>query len=180
MTFNVPGLKPAIAQPSTMACWATVYTMMRSWKDQQSYTIVEALTEVGPKWLKIYQANTGLPSNDFSAFLTAAKMRSEPMMNPGSFRWTNLLSTKGLLWIGALSANVPGAGLHSRIIEGVTTGPGTPIRKGAKAKDVPVSFNIIDPFMGRRYIEPFSVFLGKFEGAIRLIYGEYYQIRHFA
>lgn len=172
MIFNVPGVKPVMAQPSTMACWATVYTMMRSWKDQQSYTILEALTAVGPKWVKIYQANTGLPSGDFAPFLQAAGMAKEPMMNPASFRWGELMSSKGLLWIGALSANVPGAGLHSRIIEGLTT--------DAKSAKTIKELHIMDPWLGRRYKESFADFTAKFEGAIRSTSGDYYQIRHFA
>ena len=35
------GIRTSIAQPSPMGCWATVYTMMKSWKDRCSYPIRE-------------------------------------------------------------------------------------------------------------------------------------------
>lgn len=153
-----------------MACWATVFTMMASWKYQASFDIASAIAKVGEKYLKIYQANTGLPSAEFGPFIAAANMGCEPMMNLAVPAWERLLTRYGLLWVGTLATVSPDSGLHSRIIEGITgNGPlgGT-------------SFKIIDPGGGRRYNEGLSTFLNKYEGAIRKTPGEYYQIRHFA
>lgn len=45
MAYQVPGKIVILDQNvvGTMACWATVYTMMKSWKDQASYDIRNAV-----------------------------------------------------------------------------------------------------------------------------------------
>ena len=52
--YQVPGIKTVLAQPSSMSCRATVYCMMRSWKDQMSYPIRDAVLKVGTKWADYY------------------------------------------------------------------------------------------------------------------------------
>ena len=170
MAFVVGGFKAVIAQPNTMACWATVYSMMVAWKRQQSVDIARAVEIVGSKYLTYYQANTGLPPAQFAPFLRAAGMTYQPMTNLPVSDWESLLERYGLLWVGTLAAAAPNSGLHSRIIEGI-------VGDGSSAG---ATFMIIDPAGGRRYNEPFMDFLNKYEGAIRSAKGEYYQIRHFA
>lgn len=166
---DVPGDKTVIAQPSSMACWATVYTMMISWKDQTEYDIEGAVEKVGHKYGDYYRRNTGLPANEFGPFLDAANMSYEPMANPTISGWADRLKKYGLLWVGTLASINPGAGLHSRIIERIT-GDETP---GG------TWLAIIDPDQGKRYQETISTFVRKYEGAIRGQAGTYYQIRHF-
>jgi len=157
-----------------MGCWATVYTMMKSWKDQASYPIRDAVGAVGIKWRDYYDASfatppQGLPSSEFGPFLVAARMSHEPMMNLTIEGWVSLLRRHGLLWIGASVTINPNTGLHSRILEGMA-GDGTP--NGT-------TMNMIDPDGGRQYVEPFMVFLAKYESGILSVGGEYFQIRHF-
>ena len=76
--YAIPGVFGPLAQPSGNACWATVYTMLVSWRRQQSLSIDTALVAVGQKWLDLYKADTGLPGSDKAAFLTAAGMVAEP------------------------------------------------------------------------------------------------------
>jgi len=163
-------MKVVLSQPNTMACWATVYAMMLSWKRQQSFDIAPAVETVGATYLTIFQNNTGLPSAQFGSFLVAAGMQRQPMINLPIASWEALLRRYGLLWVGALNTIGAGAGLHSRIVEGIA-GNGTAAGSSMK---------IIDPAGGRRYVETFPVFTAKYEGAIRITGGEYYQIRHFA
>jgi|SRR5580658_766607 hypothetical protein len=167
--YDVPGDKVVVAQPSSMACWATVYSMMISWKEQKSYAIEGAVESVGHKYGDYYRGNTGLPANEFGPFLDAADMSYEPMQNPTIGGWLDRLRCYGLLWVGTLASISPGAGLHSRIIEGIT---------GDESPDN-TWFSIIDPAGGKRYRENISTFLDKYEGAIRGQAGTYYQIRHF-
>jgi peptidoglycan hydrolase-like protein with peptidoglycan-binding domain len=172
--YNVPGMKTVVAQPSPMSCWATVYCMMRSWKDQSSYSIRDAVLRVGQKWAEHYDrsyppARRGLPSAEFGPFLRAANMRHQPMANLPVDEWARLLRQHGLLWIGASVTVNPNTGLHSRILEGIT-GTGQPAS---------TSMKIIDPAGGRQYTEQFPVFLAKYESGIRTASGEYFQIRHF-
>ncbi len=169
MPYMVPGMKVVLAQPSSMACWATVYTMMISWKRQQSMGIRQAVNDVDPKYAKIYDDNTGLPSTEFKPFLNAAGMSYEPMANLMIEAWVDLLRAYGLLWVGTLAGVSPGSGLHSRIIEGM--------RGDGHADDT--YMKIIDPAGGKRYEELFQTFLTKYEGGFIDANSEYYQIRHF-
>jgi peptidoglycan hydrolase-like protein with peptidoglycan-binding domain len=172
--YSVPGLKTVLSQPSPMSCWATVYCMMRSWKDQVSYPIRDAVLRVGQKWADYYDqsyppTNQGLPADQFGPFLREAGMDHEPMANLTIEQWARLLRTYGLLWIGASVTVNPNTGLHSRILEGIT-GNGEPASTFMK---------IIDPDGGRQYSEAFMVFLAKYESGIRSVSGEYFQIRRF-
>lgn len=172
--YQVPGTKTVLRQPSSMSCWATVYCMMRSWKDQSSYPIRDAVLKVGQKWADHYDKSypptkQGLPSSEFGPFLQAARMDHQPMANVTIEQWGRLLRQYGLLWIGASVTVNPDTGLHSRILEGIT-GNGEPDS---------TFMRIIDPAAGNQYPEPFMVFLAKYESGIRSVDGEYFQIRHF-
>lgn len=174
ITYSVPGVKTVLAQPSPMSCWATVYCMMRSWKDQYSYQTRDAVLKVGKKWADYYDKSfpptvQGLPSNEFGPFLQAARMQHQPMANLPIEGWAQLLRQHGLLWIGASVTINPNTGLHSRILEGIS-GDGQPQSTLMK---------IIDPDRGKQYTETFMVFLAKYESGIRTVAGDYFQIRHF-
>jgi len=173
-SYLVPGLKTVIAQPSPMSCWATVYCMMRSWKDQSSYPIRDAVLKVGTRWADYYDKSypptlAGLPSNLFGAFLSDAQMTHQPMMNLMIVDWARLLRRHGLLWIGASVAIQVNSGLHSRILEGIL-GDGQPNSTFMK---------IIDPDGGKQYNESFGTFIAKYEAGILSVTGNYFQIRHF-
>lgn len=169
LNYQVTRYIPIIAQPSSMACWATVYTMMVSWKDQTSYNIGDAVKNVGSIYKRIYDENTGLPSNMFGTFLSDAGMTREEMQNLPIESWVNLLKSYGMLWVGTLASVTASSGLHSRIIRG--------IRGGGSHKDT--FFSIVDPAGGRAKMERFDTFVAKYEGAFAGTSGEYYQIRHF-
>lgn len=170
VAYSVPKTKTVIAQQTTMGCWATVYAMMRSWRDQKSYAPATAVALVDQKYRTIFDDNTGLPPSEFGPFIAAAGMSVEPMQNRTIAAWEKMLRTYGLLWVGTLSSTHAGAGLHSRIIEAIV-GDGT----------VPhTKFSIIDPDGGRRYSESLTIFIRKYEGAIKSVgNAEYFQIRHY-
>lgn len=170
LPYDVPGQKVILAQPSSMACWATVYTMMKSWKDQASYDIRTAVDAVGDKYRDYFDSNTGLPASEFGPFLTAAGMTHDPMMNLAIDGWEQELRAYGLLWVGTLASPSPLSGLHSRIVQGMH-GDGTPTG---------TTMRMIDPDGGQEYDEPFGVFIQKYENAFRqTLSDEYYQIRRF-
>jgi hypothetical protein len=169
ISYQVPGLVPAVAQPNTMACWATVYTMMRSWKDQMDYDIATAVAKVGTKWSNYFTANNGLPPAEFGPFLSAAGMAHEPMVNLGVDGYLTLLKAHGPIWVGTLNAIGPGAGLHSRIIEAMN-GDGS---VGG------TNLSIVDPDGAKKYPEGFQTYISKYEGAIQGQRSEYFQLRYF-
>jgi hypothetical protein len=173
--YTVPGLVAVIRQPSSLVCWATAYTMMRSWKDQASYPIRSAVALVDEKYGVLVDRNQALPPPEFTPFLRAARMRHQPMWTLPISEWAELLGARGLLWVGTLGVVSPGRYLHSRLVEGIE-GDGN--ANGTWMK-------IVDPENGSRYRERFSDFLNRYEGAFNLSQPsavglrEYYQIRHF-
>jgi hypothetical protein len=167
LPYNVPGLKVVLAQPTSLVCWATVYTMMNSWRRQLSLSIPDAVGAVGARYAAMFAANEAMPPEDFIPFLRAAGMNHEPMVNLTIEGWEQKLRSHGLLWVGTM--NTDNSGRHSRIIEGMSGNGST---GGTTVK-------IIDPDGGRRYDEPFTTFLSKYESAFTARNDTYYQIRHY-
>ena len=165
--YIVPGVKNVIRQPTNNVCWATVYTMMKSWKDSVSYPIPDAVAFTDAKYVTMYNNDQGMPSSEFGPFIRAAGMQLEPMANLSISGWVDKLRNHGLLWVGTLF-NVTN-GLHSRIVEGM---------QGDGTYDA-TTMMIIDPWRGNQYQESFARFLHKYESAIVGRAGEYFQIRHF-
>ncbi len=86
MAYRVPGYKSVIAQPSPMSDWATVYTMMLSWKNHRSLEIRRSVAAVAERCGRYYDASVpphprGLPASECGPFLRAARMSHEPMVN---------------------------------------------------------------------------------------------------
>ncbi len=150
--YIVPGIKPAIAQPTNNVCWATAYTILRSWKDKTSYQISTVMDMVGAKYRRRFDNNQGLSWGDYPEFCRLARMRSEPLQCLPVSSWVELLRTYGLLFIGAPWLPGPVGG-HVRVLEGVT-GDGNMGSTWMK---------IIDPWGGRRYPETLELFNAIYE-----------------
>ena len=96
--YTVPGLIVPVRQPSGMSCWAAMFTMMYSWKNQQSISIENAVATLGGNYLSVFRKNTGLSINENRNLANAAGMTAEPLYNPSIQGWLNLLRRHGLLW----------------------------------------------------------------------------------
>ena len=151
--YAIPGVFGPLAQPSGNACWATVYTMLVSWRRQQSLSIDTALVAVGQKWLDLYKADTGLPGSDKAAFLTAAGMVAEPPQSYSLEGWEQLLRNYGPIWVTTDEAPGKAWAIHARVITAIR-GDGTPEK---------TFFTIVDPASGRQYQESISTFIPKYE-----------------
>jgi hypothetical protein len=152
--YTAPGTKNILPQPSSMSCWATVYTMMISWKRRQCISINDAIAALGQKWLNYLTADNGLPGHEGQNFERTAGIVREPRMNYTLEGWSDLLWNHGLLWVS--HAGLTSAGrlyIHDRIVEGIV---GNGSVQGTSVK-------IIDPDRGRQYMEPFRVFLPNYE-----------------
>jgi|GEM_PF-5302716 len=144
---------PIIAQPSCDTCWATVATMMVSWRDKASYTIQDVMNMAGPTYRAKFDKGEGLAASEKDAFLKTLGMTGEAPMCYTVSGLRALLETHGPLW--ATTDEQPGAGfsIHARIITGMfgdETVDGTSLR-------------VIDPDGGRQYTETFREFAQKFE-----------------
>jgi hypothetical protein len=174
LPVDVPGTRVLFAQPTTNGCWATVYTMMISWRRQASFpSIREAVLAIDPgttKWVTFFDTDTALPSSEGHNFEIATGLVREPRMNLSIRGWVDMLRRNGLLWVSHAFLQGGGLFIHDRILEGMH-GNGQP--EGT-------FMNIMDPDGARRYSEQFSQFIRKYElqAQVEPFYQDY-QILHF-
>ena len=140
--YSITGAVPVIAQIKTNGCWATVYTMIESWRRGLSISIEDALDDVGAEWRNIYDANTGLFSDDKNRFISDTGLVAEPPQSYTTEGYEMLLRNYGPVWVTTAGGNDTQIwSVHARIITGIH-GDGT--AAGTK-------FDIIDPSGGREY-----------------------------
>ncbi len=152
--FDVQGDIPVIAQPKSMACWATVTTMLMSWKQLQSMTIETAMDSLGSDFRKIFDDNTGLAPDRVQDLATASGMTIEYQRCETPQSILQLLQNYGPLSIVDNEGSTTNWAVHNRIIKGIY-GDGTTAN---------TFFKIIDPGDGTTYDESFDVFETKYEG----------------
>jgi hypothetical protein len=153
--YSVPDtdIMPVEAQPKSMACWATVTTMLMSWKDQVCYPIESAMDTIGAEYRKIYEDNTGLYPDKIEAFTQATGLTIEWPQCETPESMLALLQNYGVLVI--IDDEDPSAAfaVHARLVTGIR-GDGTPDG---------TFLTIVDPAGGRTYEESFSSFANKYE-----------------
>jgi hypothetical protein len=96
--YQVPGLFFPVRQPTPNTCWAAMFTMMLSWRRQQSIGISNAVAELGAQYGAYFQRDEGLPISANRELARAAGMRAEQLMNLTAEGWAGLLQRHGLLW----------------------------------------------------------------------------------
>lgn len=149
---TVPGIVGPIRQASSMACWATVYTMMVNWRFQRSEPVESAIAAVGARWSQVLAANTGLSASQKVDFLADAGMVALPPQNPMISRWAQMLENYGPLWVTTDEAP-PNLMIHARIL--------TAMRGDGTAEGTMLT--LVDPGPGTVVTERFTEFLRKFE-----------------
>lgn len=153
ISFTVPGDIPVVAQPLSMACWATVSTMLMSWEDKQSYTIQSAMDKLQSDFRKIFDDNTGLAPDRIQDLAAATGMTIEYQKCETPESILTYLQNHGPVVI--IDDEDPSANfaVHARIIYGIH-GDGNATTTFLK---------IIDPDGGKTYEESFDVFTSKYE-----------------
>jgi hypothetical protein len=182
VNYNVPGLIVPVKQPSSMSCWAAMFTMMYSWKHQLSVTIPTAVARLGQRYLTSYQQNTGLPIEENRNLARAGGLRAEALQNLSADGWASLLKRHGLLWTSygwqvfdATGLVEVAAGRHIIILTGIV-GDGS--AAGTKVK-------IVDPADGMFHDMAFGQFVGQHETGFTLEplsnrqLGQFSQIMHY-
>lgn len=159
VSFNyvVPGIFDVLAQPTGMTCWATVGTMMMSWRDQVCRTIHVAMGIAGAKWQKMFDEGKGLPAADHGPFALGIGTVYEGLACYSAEGWLSMLMAFGPLAV--VTANP----YHARIMVGMRDGGGaaSPGSSGGGVTDLFVE--LIDPDGGRRYYQDFLSFTRDFE-----------------
>jgi len=153
ISFDVEGDVPAIAQPKSMACWATVTAMNMSWKNQQSYSIESAMDALGSDFRKIFDDNTGLAPDRVQDLSDATGMRVEYQRCETPDSILQLLQSYGPVVIIDDEDPSPAFAVHARIVRGIY-GDGDAANTHLK---------IVDPNGGKTYDESFQDFTSKYE-----------------
>lgn len=68
---------PVLRQTSAMSCWATVYAMMRAWKEGAGWSASGAVSDLGSPWDDYYLWDRGLPGGEEKSFVARAGMRTD-------------------------------------------------------------------------------------------------------
>jgi peptidoglycan hydrolase-like protein with peptidoglycan-binding domain len=145
---------PVVGQPSNKTCWATVATMLLSWRDSTSYEIREAMDRIDSKWGTKFGANQGLFAAEKEPFLSDAGLVAEPPQNYSVEGLYDLLVAHGPLWLTTDEDTGSGFSIHARILTGMS-GDGS-IEN--------TTLTLIDPAGGGRVVrESFRTFTEKFE-----------------
>ena len=154
--YVVPGLVSARDQlrlGHSNLCWAYTYTMMTSWKRQQSVFARQLIAAVGAKWLTKFDGNLALPWTETTAFYRNAGLTVEPMMSFPLSQWIQMLKWYGPLSIHGLNNSLGGG--HVRMLYGVQDA----------GNQQSTTMLILDPWRGADYGESYEKFLAKYEGA---------------
>ena len=123
--FVVEGRLRPLKQPSTNTCWATVATILFSWKNDAEPDIEDVMTAAGQKFLDLFNANDGLKSTDKPQFLQALGLVAEPPMSFSVQGFERLLRAHGPLWITDDEDLSEDFSVHARVLIGLR-GDGTP------------------------------------------------------
>lgn len=158
LDVTVPGHVPALAQPSSMACWATVATMLISWRQGRSMTIPEALGSIGGPWLANFRNNRGLLWTQTAAFANAAGMRMEPLESLTAEGFADILARwRSPLFTSIHPAGNPANTTHFVVVLGIR-GDGSP--DGTQ-------ITLIDPIGGVRRTQTYGQFQARYEASER-------------
>jgi hypothetical protein len=153
VNYRVPGIVNPVRQPSGMTCWATVATIMTSWKRQQSIAIETVIGGIGSTWLAKFKANQGLAASEKEPFLRAGGFAWQYPQSLAPDGWERLLRSYGPLWVTTDEDPTSGFAIHARVMAGIR-GDGTPTG---------TQVSLVDPANGREYDERFDVFVRKYE-----------------
>ncbi|MBZ5857543.1 papain-like cysteine protease family protein [Flavihumibacter profundi] len=169
----VSGSVPKLKQDNNMSCWATVATMMVSWKEGKKLSVEEVLQKAGAQYLAKFQNKEGLPSAEKEAFIEALGMEGEPPASYTVQQYIDWLKQYGPLWITTDSSAATGQfSPHARVVTSIT-GTGSADGSGT-------NFIFIDPATGTELTEPFDKFLKAYEQMVTDNPGDLFiQIVHF-
>jgi hypothetical protein len=148
----INGVTP-IQQPNGMGCWATVATMMASYRDGWPYTVAEipdVVGRVGVRYRKIFTKKKGLLNADKGPFLTAMGLTAEPPATYLAHALYDMMKSYGPLWVTTDGGSLDT--VHARVLIGIV-GDGTPHE---------TTMRLIDPADGAIHDETFDVFTRRY------------------
>ena len=160
-TLAIHQVEP-LKQTTVMGCWATVYTMMKSWKDDRVWTVGNAVADLGDDYVEYYVHDRGLPGGFEYRFVSDAGMIAKsPASYPLSF-YAEILRDYGPIWITI------GDGIrsHALLLVGIY---GSSVDDTEKSYEDAI-FEFIDPAAGVFiYEDTLDFLLEKYENEVLII-----------
>ena len=144
-----------LKQSTAMGCWATVFAMIRSWRDKRKWTVADAVSSLGSDYAGYYARDEGLPGGLESQFVVNAGMVAEPPASYPLSTFISMLRKFGPLWI----TTGDGLNAHAFLLVGIY---------GKSMEEKPESyqdavFELIEPKEGYFTYLSALEFLEKFE-----------------
>lgn len=155
------GTIPALKQPTSMTCWATVATMLYSWKNNRSETIPSALGKIGSTYLELFRRNQALSGSDKAGFLFSMGLKAEAPQNYTAEGWATLIRQHGPLWVTTNEGTQKDFSIHARVMSAI-------FGDGSVSGTTVV---VYDPADGQVHTETLGIFARKFEDVARLDLG---------
>lgn len=164
--YTVPGKIPVLQQENSNACWATVVTMLVSWKDQKQYSVEDVLRKAGKDYSDLFDREKGLsacgkkdcPSPSVEDLLKNLGLTAEAPQSFTEEGWLELLKNYGPLWITSQveikKEDKVVLASHARILFGM--------RKDEKKN---VFMKVIDPLNGTSGEVKFEDFVREYESS---------------
>ncbi len=144
-----------LKQSTTMGCWATVYAMMRSWKDGLDWSVGDAISDLGSRYVDYFVNDSGLPGGSEREFVRDAEMVAKPPANYFLWGFREMLESYGPLWI------ILGDGINSHAV--VLLGMyGSSLEETRETYEETV-MEFIDPLKGNYRYQSAMDFLQEFE-----------------
>ena len=168
LDYRVPNLPMPMKQPSQMVCWATVATMMASWRDQQTHTLSGYINGLGEPWRTKLATDKGLAASEAPQLLATMGLQVETTQaNFTAERWEQMLHDFGPLWVTADNNSKPDIqGVHAHVLVGIH-GP----------SDGDPTVDIIDPGIGAEVQMPMSDFVERYQQLAKTHFAGL-QVRH--
>jgi Papain-like cysteine protease AvrRpt2 len=151
------GTIPTLKQPTSLTCWATVATMLYSWKHNRSDSIPSTLGAIGKTYLEMFRKNQALSPSDKPGFLLSMGLKAEAPQNYTAGGWAALIRQHGPLWITTNEGTQSNFSIHARVMSAIF-GDGSPSG---------TTIVVYDPADGQVHTETLGVFAKKFEDVAR-------------
>jgi GH24 family phage-related lysozyme (muramidase) len=155
--YTISGVLEPLRQNAPMTCWATVITMMWSWRRQASASVADVLANAGQEWVDRYNRGDVLDPALAKSLYDALGLATIESFNPTIESWESLLRQYGPLYVDVGYGT--STTTHALIVTGISgdgTAAGTTIR-------------YVDPTRGESVSRNFGDFLRNYEarGAVK-------------
>jgi hypothetical protein len=156
---EAPGMVPAVKQSKNFDCWAVVTTILISWREQISYDVHTIMERLGPEYLKMYEDDTGLPTDKVNEWiLVSGLVKEEPQCYSQSQTMDILKEFGPVVFTTAQDEN----GMHlmrAKIVTGMQNTNGPDANGDCTISNTDATEILgLDPSDGHTFTLPYSTF----------------------